>query len=140
MAEAKTKPTAADVEAFINTQPDEARRADCRTLVALMERVTGRPATMWGTSIVGFDEYRYPLASGKVGNACVVGFSPRKGDLSIYLMAGYETPRVQAWLARLGKHKVGKACLYVKHLADVDVSVLEELLRHSVAETKRRYA
>jgi hypothetical protein len=94
---------------------------------------------MWGAAIVGFDKYRYTYASGHSGEACVVGFSPRKGDLSIYLLAGYESAEVKAMLARLGKHKTGKACLYVKQLADVDLTVLAGLIERSVAETRRRW-
>jgi hypothetical protein len=137
--EAKTKPTAASVADFFGAIADPERRRDCRELSALMKRVTGCRPRMWGTSIVGFDAYHYRYASGHEGDSCVVGFSPRKGDISVYLVPGYETAPVQALLAKLGKHRTGKGCLYVKRLADVDLSVLEKLVALSVAEVKRRY-
>ena len=139
MYEAKTRPTDASVDTYLAAIASEERRADCRVLVDLMQRVTGRPATMWGTGIVGFDRYHYRYDSGHEGDACVVGFSSRKGDLSVYLMCGWESPEKQALLARLGRHRLGKACLYLKRLADVQLPVLEELVRLSVAETRRRY-
>ena len=137
MAEAKTQPTAASVDAYLAAIEDEARRQDCRDLAALMHRVTGCPPTMWGPSIVGFDQYRYPLASGQQGHSCIVGFSSRKTDLTIYMVAGYDG--ADALLAQLGKHRLGKACLYLKRLADVQLPVLEQLLARAVAETKRRH-
>lgn len=139
MYEAKTKPTESSVAAFLGALADDERRRDCETLCALMERVTGCPPTMWGTSVVGFDSYHYKYASGHEGTSCLVGFSPRKGDLSVYLLAGYEDAETKELLARLGKHKIGKACLYLKRLADVDLSVLETMVRRSVAETRRQY-
>lgn len=139
MYEAKTKPTKAGVTAFLGAIADPERRRDCRALSALMKRATGCRPRMWGTSIVGFDTYHYKYASGHEGDSCVVGYSPRKGDISIYLVPGYETAPVKALLAKLGKHKTGKACLYVRRLADVDTTVLEQLVSHSVAEIRRRY-
>ena len=139
MYEAKTKPTGLSVSAYFAAIEDESRRQDCTELSLLMERVTGCAPTMWGTSIVGFDHYHYRYASGHEGDSCVVGFSSRKGDLSIYLLAGYESVDAKALLSRLGKHKIGKACLYVKRLADIELPVLEQLVAYSVAETKRRY-
>lgn len=139
MYEAKTKITEVSVARFLDAVADEERRRDCQTLVTLMSRVTGCPPRMWGSSIVGFDRYQYRYASGHQGESCVVGFSPRKGDLSVYLLAGYEAPETQALLARLGKHKVGKACLYLKRLADVQLPVLEELVARSVAETRSQH-
>ena len=114
MAEAKTKPTKVSVRSYLNAIEDPARRADCETISALMERVTGCPPVMWGTSIVGFDQYHYKYESGHEGDSCVVGFSSRKGDISVYIMAGYEETATKALLAKLGKHKIGKACLYIK--------------------------
>ncbi len=139
MYEAKTKPTAASVTAFIGTIADEERRKDCRTLVALMKRVTGCAPKMWGPSIVGFDRYRYTYASGHSGESCVVGFSPRKGDITVYLLTGYEGAATQRLLAKLGKHRTGKACLYIKRLADVQLPVLERLVEQSVAEMRKRH-
>ena len=105
----------------------------------LMKRVTGCPPKMWGTGIVGFDRYHYTYASGHEGDSCVVGFSSRKGDISVYLVAGYDGAEARELLAQLGKHKIGKACLYVKRLSDIQLPVLERLVMISVAETRRRY-
>ena len=137
MAEAKTKPTGLSVTAYLDAIEDEARRQDCKELAALMKRVTGCAPCMWGTSIVGFDSYHYKYESGHEGDSCVVGFSSRKGDISVYLPAGYDG--AEALLSQLGKHKIGKACLYIKHLSDVQLPVLEQLVARSMAETKRRY-
>lgn len=137
--QAKTQATATSAQAFIAALPDDERRRDCEALAALMQRATGCPPVMWGSSIVGFDRYRYRYASGHEGESCVVGFSPRKGDLSVYLLAGYEDEATTALLARLGRHKHGKACLYIRRLADVDQAVLQELVNRSVAETRRRW-
>lgn len=139
MYEAKTKPTAASVTGFIAAIADEERRKDCRTIVTLMKRATGCPPKLWGPSIVGFDRYHYTYASGHSGESCVVGFSPRKGDLSIYLLAGYQDAATKRLLAKLGRHRTGKACLYIRRLADVDLAVLERLIVRSVADTRRRY-
>lgn len=135
--EAKTKPTPGDVPAFLAAVNDPVRRADCAMLVALFGEITGAPAKMWGSSIVGFGCYRYTYASGHSGEAPLIGFSPRKGDLSIYLMSGFEEETDR--LARLGKHKLGKACLYVKRLADIDLAVLRDLATGSVVEMRRRH-
>jgi hypothetical protein len=139
MYEAKTKPTEQSVADYLAAIENDERRRDCEALVTLMKRLTGCPATMWGTSIVGFDRYRYEYASGHKGESCVVGFSSRKGDLSVYLLGGYEEPATQALLAQLGRHKIGKACLYLRKLADVQLPVLEQLVVRSVAEVRRRY-
>ncbi|MFO0908465.1 MAG: DUF1801 domain-containing protein [Isosphaeraceae bacterium] len=137
MAEPKTKPTDASVDDHIASIADVARREDCAAITRLMERVTGERPRMWGTSIVGFGTYRYVYASGQSGDWPVVGFSSRKGDLSIYLMT--EFPERAELLARLGKHKTGKSCLYVRRLSDIDLPVLEELVRKSAEETRRRH-
>ena len=137
MADAKTKPAAASVEAYIAAIESEERRADCRELVRLMSKVTKEPATMWGTSIVGFGSYHYTYASGHSGDSCVAGFSSRKGDISVYLTAGF--PGHEDLLAKLGRHKMGKACLSIHRLGDVDMEILEKLVAGSVAETRRRY-
>ena len=139
MYEAKTKPTEASVTAYLAGITDAARRADCEAIAALMQRITGCAPTMWGPSIVGFDRYHYGYASGHQGNACVVGFSSGKAHISLYLTSGYEAAETKALLAQLGKHKIGKACLYIKRLSDVQLSVLEQLVAGSVAETKRRH-
>lgn len=139
MYEAKTKLTEASVEGYLSGIAEESRREDCKALVALMERVSGCPARMWGTSIVGFGSYHYKYASGHEGDSCLVGFSSRKGDISIYLMPGYESAEAQALLAELGRHKVGKACLYVRRLSDIQLPVLEQLVARSVSEIRRLY-
>lgn len=135
--EAKTKPTKASVAQYIAAIEDPARRQDCRALAKLMTAVTGKKAVMWGSGIVGFDTYHYKYASGHEGDACLLGFASRKSDLTIYVMA--ELPGVKAYLAKLGKHRASKACLYVKRLADIDLDVLEKLLRASAAEVRRMY-
>lgn len=137
--EAKTKPTKLSVAAYIAGIADDTRRKDCKQLVTIMKRVTGCPPKMWGTAIVGFDSYDYKYASGHEGSSCVVGFSPRKGDLSVYLLGGYASPEAKQNLAKLGKHKIGKACLYLKRLSDVDLKVLEQMVASSVADTRKRY-
>lgn len=139
MQEAKTKPSDASVAAYLGGIADEARRSDCEELVNLMQRATGCAAQMWGASIVGFDSYHYRYDSGHEGDSCLIGFSSRKGDISLYLIAGYEAAETKALLARLGRHKIGKACLYIKRLSDVQLPVLEQLVARSVAETRRRY-
>jgi len=137
MAENKTRPTGASVEAYIAAVGDEERRRDCEILAGLMTRVTGEPAVMWGDSIVGFGSYHYRYESGREGDAPLVGFSPRKGDISLYVLAGYEGEA--ALLARLGRHKAGKACLYLRRLADADPAVLEQLVVEAVEAMRRRY-
>lgn len=127
----KTQPTRADVDAFLDAIADPQRRDDCRRVRALMEEATGAPAEMWGPSIVGFGRYHYRYESGREGDWMVTGFSPRKNDLTLYIMPGFE--RYEALMAKLGKHKTGKSCLYLKRLADVDMRVLEQLVRESVA-------
>ncbi|MDZ7630333.1 MAG: DUF1801 domain-containing protein [Gemmatimonadaceae bacterium] len=139
MYEAKTKPTKVSVASYLAAIEDPARRADCTVLSTMMTEVTGCPAVMWGTGIVGFDAYHYRYDSGHEGDSCVVGFASRKGDISVYLLAGYDRPEVKAMLAQLGKHKTGKACLYIKRLADVNLPVLQQLIAYSVADTRKRY-
>jgi hypothetical protein len=137
MAETKTRPTQMQVADFIEAAPDAVRRDDAKTLVALMARVTGEEPVMWGPSIIGFGSYHYRYESGHEGEACRMGFSPRKAELVLYVLNG--SPEQAAQLARLGRHKTGKSCLYVKRLADVDMAVLEELLRDQLAWMDARY-
>jgi hypothetical protein len=137
MAEPKTRATRASVDKYLDAIGDEQRRGDCRSLAELMSRVTKEPPTMWGTSIVGFGKYHYKYASGHEGDSCLTGFASRKGDISIYLTAGFEGQ--EPLLAKLGKHKAGKGCLYVKRLADIDLKMLESLVKGSVAKTRQRY-
>lgn len=133
----KTAPTAASVQAFLAAVEDAERRDDCQALLATMTRITGKPAVMWGPGIVGFDRYHYRYASGHEGDWAVTGFSPRKRDISVYLMA--DSPEQPQLLARLGRHKMGKSCLYLRRLSEIDADVLEQLIAGSVAEVKRRY-
>lgn len=133
----KTIATAALVADYLATITDSQRRADCEQLQAMMHDITGCAATMWGSSIVGFGQYHYRYASGREGDMCVVGFSSRKTDISIYILA--EDAQQQQLLAQLGKHKMGKACLSVRRLSDINLQVLEQLLRGSVAAMQHRY-
>lgn len=130
MAELKTKRTGSSVEAFLARIPDPARREDCRALVKLMKQATREEPAMWGAGIVGFGNYHYRYASGREGDWFLAGFSPRKQDLTIYLMAGFEGQ--EALLAKLGKHRTGKSCLYVRRLADLDPKILKTLVAASV--------
>jgi hypothetical protein len=139
MYEAKTQVTAVSVASYLANIGDEVRRQDCKALAALMQGVSGCAPKMWGPSIVGFDSYHYRYDSGHEGDSCLLGFSSGKAQISIYMVAGYEATETQALLAQLGKHKLGKACLYIKRLADVKLPVLEELLTRSAAETRHRY-
>ena len=130
----KTQPTEASVAAFVAAIADERQRADSERLIALMSRVTGEPATMWGPSIIGFGSYHYRYASGRQGDAPLVGFSPRRSALTLYASAGDDV-RADV-LARLGPHKVGKGCVYLKRLSDVDEQALVELIRAGAAFTR----
>jgi len=127
----KMVPTSVDVDAFLDAVPNETRRADARVLVDLLGSVTGEPPVMWGPSIVGFGSYHYRYDSGRTGDAPVAGFSPRKANLVVYLVGGYED-RYTKLLKRLGPHTTGKACLYLKRLDDVDLDVLRQLVERSV--------
>jgi len=127
VAELKTKQTKQSVAAFLAGVEDPQARKDCKTLVGLMEEATGAKARMWGTSIVGFGDYRYKSArTGRDSDWFVVGFAPRKGTLALYLLSGLR--KHDALLHKLGKHKTGKGCLYIKTLADVDAGVLKKLV------------
>lgn len=132
VAEIKTKPTDVTVNAFLSGVGHPVRRADGEVVRAMMERVTGQPAVMWGPSIVGFGSYHYRYATGHEGDMCRVGFSPRAANLALYVGS---FPEYEDLLAKLGKHKRAKACLYVNKLADVDMAVLEEIARRSYEAT-----
>ena len=125
MSEPKTKPTDASVSEFLARQ-DNARRADCEAIVRMMEAATGERAQMWGEAIVGFGRYAYTNSSKKTAEWPIVGFSPRKNDLTLYLMPGFEGHA--ELMGRLGKHKTGKSCLYLKKLAEVDAGVLRAII------------
>lgn len=137
MAENKTKPTGEDVARFLDAVPDEGRRADGRVVCAMMERITGEPPVLWGPSIVGFGKYRYRYESGREGEAGVAGFSPRGRELVVYLPA--DPPDKDALLGRLGRHRLGKCCLYIKRLSDVDEDVLATLIAQSAEAVRARY-
>lgn len=137
MAELKTQETDADVDAFIEGIDDERKRVDARRLCVMMAELTGEPPRLWGPAIVGFGRVRYVYESGREGDWFTVGFSPRKQNLMLYIMPGFEP--YDALMARLGKYKTGKSCLYVKRLADVDEAVLRALITASVAAIKARY-
>ena len=137
MAENKTKPTGASVEEYIAAIDDEARRGDCQELANLMSKITKQPPIMWGSGIVGFGSYHYTYDSGHEGDMCPTGFSSRKRDISVYLVAsGTEQEQL---LSKLGRHKMGKACLYIRRLSDIDCKVLQQLVVGSVAEVRQRY-
>ncbi len=138
MAQNKTKETEASVSTFLDAVEPDWKREDARTVCALMERLSGHPPKMWGASIVGFGQYHYKYESGRGGDSPLAGFSPRKSALTLYIMDGYQDR--SAILDRLGKHKLGKSCLYVKRLSDIDMDVLEELILDSLAYMQETYA
>ncbi len=137
MSELKTVRNNASVSTFVSGIEDADKRRDVKRLMKLMHRVTGKRARMWGTSIVGYDTYHYRYASGREGDFMITGFSPRKQNLTVYVMPGFSEYKCE--LNRLGKHKLGKSCLYIKHLSDVDMEVLESIISSSVAEMRNRY-
>lgn len=137
MAENKTKPTGASVEEYIASRANEQQRSDCLKLIAMFKRITRKPATMWGPSIVGFGSYAYTSESGRTGEAPLAAFAIRGRELVVYAFADGDVQK--SLLSKLGKHKMGKVCLYFKQLADLDTSVLERLVIGSVADVKRRY-
>ena len=137
MAENKTKATEASVEGYLSAIADEARRKDCEALARLMTKATKQQPKMWGKSIVGFGSYHYKYESGREGDACLTGFSSRKGDISVYLTASILDQ--EQLLAKLGKHKMGKGCLYLRKLSDIDLEILEQLIAGAAAERQRSY-
>jgi len=137
MAELKTKVREASVDEFLDQVADPQKREDARQLRTMLERVSGHPAKMWGPSIVGFGAYHYKYDSGHEGEMARIGFSPRAKELVVYLVPEYEDKA--DLLGRLGKHKIGKSCLYIKRLADVDQDVLEQLARRSLDYMREKY-
>lgn len=133
----KTKPTGASVDAYLASRANPEQLQDCRAIMAMCKRITRQPPYMWGPSIVGFGSYTYRYESGHSGDAPLAAFAIRGRELVVYL--GVDDPGQAELLARLGKHKMGKSCLYFKRLADLDVKALEALIALSVAEVKRRY-
>ena len=135
MTKLKTTPTAASAEAFLNAVADDTRRQDCLAILEIMKRATAAEPKMWGPSIVGFGNYHYKYESGREGDWFLTGFSPRKRDLTLYIMAGFK--RYGALMDELGKYKTGKSCLYIKRLSDIDIEVLTDLIQQSVDHLRR---
>lgn len=135
MAELKTKETETSATDFIDSLEDEIKRDDCRKIVGVMEKATGAPPKMWGTNIIGFGNYHYKYESGREGDTFVIGFSPRKSNLTLYFSSGDEWN--EDLLAKLGKHKTGKGCLYFKRLSDVDEEVLRQLIEESTNKIEK---
>jgi hypothetical protein len=136
MAETKTKFTGASVKDYIASRANAQQRSDCRELISLLRGVTRKPPRMWGPSIVGFGSYKYTYESGHSGEAPLAGFAIRGRDLVVYLLAD---GKQRSLLSRLGKHSMGKSCLYFRQLADLDTSVLKQLVTNCIADTRRRY-
>ena len=134
MSEPKTKPTNESVEDFINKVPEPERRADCLAVAKIMEEITGEKPKMWGPSIVGFGSYHYKYASGREGDWPMTGFSPRKKDLTLYIMMGFE--KHTDMMEKLGKHSVGKSCLYIKRLSDIHIPTLKKLIKESLKDLR----
>ena len=137
MAEAKAKATEASVADYIASRASDEQRSDCTALMSLLGKITGEKPKMWGPSIVGYGTYQYKYESGRTGESCITGFAIRGKELVVYLTA--EGENQSALLSKLGKHKMGRSCLYVKRLADLDAGVLQKLVAGSVAELRRRY-
>jgi hypothetical protein len=133
----KTQATKASVAAFIDAVADPEQRKDAKTIAALMQKHTGEKPAMWGPSIIGFGKYAYKYDSGREGEMCRIGFSPRKGQTVLYIINGYED--AADLMAKLGKFKTGKSCLYVKKLSDVDMTVLEQLVLRSLKYMNEKY-
>ena len=137
MSTLKTQPTKASVTKFINAIEDETRRRDCKTLLKLMKDLTGHKPVMWGDSLIGFGTYHYKYASGREGDWPRTGFSPRKQNLTVYIMPGFS--KYGSLLEKLGKHKTSVSCLYIKRLDDVHMPTLKKLIERSIRDMKRMY-
>jgi hypothetical protein len=137
MAEQKTKPTEESVEKFLEKITDETVRDDCFELIRLMKKITGSEPKLWGGSIIGFGQYHYKYESGHEGYSALTGFSPRKQNISLYVMPGVSEQA--GLLEKLGKHKAAKGCIYIRKLADINVDVLEKLITRSVEILKKKY-
>ena len=137
MAELKTKPTGASVSKFLSSVENEKRKADAIIVTKMMTHITGEKPKIWGESMVGFGSYTYTNTTGKNLGWFLTGFSPRKANLVLYIMPGYG--QFDDIMARLGKHKTGKACLYINRLEDIDLAVLEELIAKSVEWMRKKY-
>lgn len=137
MSKVKTTPTAKKVDTFIAEIKDQKQQQQCEKLVMLFEQITVSPATMWGASIIGFGSYHYKYASGREGDWMVTGFAPRKNSFSIYIMPGFKD--YENFLNKLGPHKIGKSCLTIKKLENIDFQVLGELIKASVKDMEEIY-
>jgi len=137
MAELKTKPTDDSVRDSIAAIENQDRRRDCQAVLEIMQEATGERPRIWGSGMVGFGSYHYKYASGREGDWFLTGFAPRKNDLTLYIMPGFD--RFEALMKKLGKHKTGKSCLYIKRLSDIDPAVLKELVADSVAYMRQQY-
>lgn len=135
MSDLKTRPTKASVGVFLRSIGDDQRRQDCLRILEVMKKATGAEPRMWGPSMVGFGSYHYKYESGREGDWFLTGFSPRKKELTLYVMAGFEP--YGALMRKLGKYKTGKSCLYIRTLADIDLEVLQEIIERSVAHVSR---
>jgi len=135
MAELKTKPNEQSVAAFLNSIANEKVRQDCHTILEIMQGASGAEPKMWGDSVVGFGSYHYKYASGREGDWFVTGFSPRKQNLTLYIMSGFD--QYDELMSRLGKYTTGKACLYIKKIEDIDLATLKELVAQSVEHMRK---
>jgi hypothetical protein len=136
MAELKTKQNELSVDDFLNKVADENVRKDCYAIIKLMEKITGCPPKMWGTAIIGFGKYHYKYESGREGDICMIGFSPRKQNITLYVKAAAAQEDL---FEKLGKHKSGKDCVYIKKLDDIDIKILEKIIRGTIKYLKNKY-
>ena len=134
MVEPKARPTGEDVESFLSAISDEKKRRDCFTLLEMMRQITKTEPKLWASSMVGFGDHHYKYASGREGDTFIIGFSPRKQNLTLYILTGFE--QEQQLLGKLGKYKTGKGCLYIKSLDDVHLPTLRSLIQHSIEHRK----
>ncbi len=137
MADQKTKPTNVSVADYLNTIENEQVRQDCWAILNIMEEATNAKAQMWGPSIIGFGMYHYVYASGREGDSMQIGFSPRKQNITLYILGGFE--QYDKLIASLGKCTRGKGCIYIKRLSDIDISTLKELIQKSITRVKNTY-
>lgn len=137
MTKNKTIPNELSVDDFLNDIDDSQKKEDMHSLLSMMKKITNKEAKMWGESIVGFDQYHYVYESGREGDMFLTGCSPRKNNISIYVVTGFDKYKSQ--LKKLGKHKVGKSCLYIKSLQDIDQDILKEIVVDSVERMKKKY-
>lgn len=139
MAELKTKKNKASVSVFLNSIKDPERKKDSKTTLKIMKEATGEKPTMWGSAIVGFGTYHYTYASGREGDWMITGFSPRKQNLTIYIMPGYSFPEYKKLLKDLGPHTLGKSCLYIKRLSDIHLPTLKKIIKRGYTDMKKKY-